>query len=141
VGGWELWAGSISDTDYQTRAGVFEVQEEFAEEIDPQRRKFCRTFLNIMDKGYRCSLAAWRTGRQLMMQPAFARSDRRFTSGEVLRSGAVAAHRSGNEWAVNVMKRSGLLKRGLQKRQSTAVIADAWLAWGFQVNFMYKPVL
>ena len=37
------------------------------------------------------------------------------------------------------MKRSGLLKRGLQKRQSTAVIA--WLAWGFQVNFVYEPVL
>ena len=51
-----------------------------------------------------------------MMQPAFARSDRRYTSGEVLRSGAVAAHRSSNERAVNVMKRSGLLKRGLQKK-------------------------
>jgi hypothetical protein len=95
-----------------------------------------------MDKGYRCSLAAWlMAGRQLMMQPAVARSDRRFTSSEALRSGAVAAHRSSNERAVNVMKRSGLLKRGLQKRQSTAMIADAWLAWGFQVNFMYKPVL
>jgi hypothetical protein len=43
--------------------------------------------------------------------------------------------------AVNVMKRSGLIRRGLQKHQDTSAIADVWLAWGFQANFMYKPVL
>ena len=38
-------------------------------------------------------------------------------------------------------KHSGLLQRGLQPHQSTAAIDDAWCAWSFQVNFMYKPVL
>jgi len=41
-------------------------------------------FLNILDKGYRCVLAAWRAGRQLTLQPDFANSDRRFNSREVL---------------------------------------------------------
>ena len=38
-------------------------------------------------------------------------------------------------------KHSGLLQRGLQPHQSTAAIDDAWCAWSFQVNFMFKPVL
>ena len=76
-----------------------------------------------------------------MLQPDFAKSDRRFNSKEVNRSGAVSSDRSGNERAVNVSKRSGEIQRGLQKHQETSVIADAWLAWGFQVNFMYRPVL
>lgn len=82
-----------------------------------------------------------RRGKQLMLQPNFARSDRRFTSKEVLRSGAVASHRSGNERAMNVAKRSATLKRGLQPGGDTAAISDMWLLWGFQSNFMFKPVL
>jgi len=101
----------------------------------------CKLSLFHVDKGYRCALAAWRGGRQLMLQPDFARSDRRFNSREVLRSGAIASHRSGNERAVNVMKRSARIRRGLEKHQDPAIIADAWLAWGFQVNFMCGPVL
>ena len=85
-------------------------------------------------------LAAWRSGRQLLLQPDFARSDRRFNSRELLRSAGVASDRSGNERAVNVAKPSGLIARGLQHHQKTEIIADAWLAWGFQANFMFKPV-
>ena len=48
---------------------------------------------------------------------------------------------SSNERAVKVAKRSGLLQRGLQLSWKPSDIADAWLAWGFQANFMYKPVL
>jgi len=36
---------------------------------------------------------------------------------------------------------AGLLQCGLQPHQSTAAIDDAWCAWSFQVNFMFKPVL
>jgi hypothetical protein len=57
--------------------------------------------LNILDKCYRCVLAAWRAGGQLLLQPLFAKSDRKFTSNEVLLSGAVATDRSANERAVN----------------------------------------
>ena len=138
MGAWELWCGAISDTDYQQRAGIFTCLQNFVASCTTHAHV---AFLNILDKGYRCTLAAWRAGRQLLIQPDFARSDRRFKSSEVLRSSTIASHRSGNERAVNVMKRSGLIQRGLQKHQDTAMISDAWLAWGFQVNFMYKPVL
>ena len=59
----------------------------------------------------------------------------------VARSSTVASDRSGNERAVNVAKRAGVLKRGLRPNESSDVIADVWIAWGFQANFMYKPVL
>jgi hypothetical protein len=52
-------------------------------------------FTNILDKGYRCVLAAWRAGGQLLLQPFFAKSDQKFSNNEVLLSGAVATdHRS-----------------------------------------------
>jgi hypothetical protein len=85
-------------------------------------------FTNILDKGYRCVLAAWRAGGQLLLQPFLAKSDRKFSSNEVLLSGAVATDRSANEHAVIRLKASGR-------------IADMWIAWGFQCNFMFKPVL
>ena len=67
-------------------------------------------FTNIVDKGYRCIMAAWRVGKQLFLQPAFARSDRKFNTREVNRSSTVASDRSGNERAINVAKRAGVLK-------------------------------
>jgi hypothetical protein len=39
-------------------------------------------FTNVLDKGYRCVLAAWRAGGQLLLQPFFAKSDRKFSSNE-----------------------------------------------------------
>jgi len=135
---WELWAGSVSDSDYQTLTEVLETQEKFVME-DPVNSDI--PFLNFLDKGYRVVLAAWRAGRQLTLQPDFARSDRRFNSQEVLWYATVANDHSGNERQVNVSKRSGLISRGLQHNQCPSTIADAWLAWGFQVNFMYKLVL
>ena len=70
-------------------------------------------FVNIVDKGYRCIvMAAWQAGKHLFLQPAFARSDRKVNTREVNRSSTVASDRSGNERAVNVAKRAGVLKRG-----------------------------
>ena len=66
---------------------------------------------------------------------------RKFNTREVNRSSTVASDRSGNERADNVAKRVGFLKRGLRPNESSDVIADVWIAWGFQANFMYKPVL
>ena len=130
--------GGISDTEYMSRSGVFSYQERFV--------KACSAFSNIkftsiVDKGYRCVLAAWRAGRQLLLQPAFARSDRKFNSDEVLTSAAVASDRSANERAVNVAKRAGFLSRGVDSAQDVGTVADVWLAWSFQCNFMFKPVL
>jgi hypothetical protein len=96
---------------------------------------------NSVDEGYRCIMAAWRAGKQLFLQPLFARSDQKFNTREVNRSSTVASDRSGNERAINVAKRAGVLKRGLRLNESPDVNADVWIAWGFQANFMYKPVL
>jgi hypothetical protein len=129
-------AGAISETEYQTRSSVFEYMQWFIDRFDKGI-----SFTNIVDKGYRCFMTAWRAGKQLFFQPAFAKSDRKFNTCEVNRSSKVASDRSGNERAVNVAKRAGVLKRGLRPNESPDVIADVRIAWGFQANFMYKPVL
>ena len=98
-------------------------------------------FTNALDKGYRLALAALRAGNQSVLQPFWKRSDRKFTSKELLMSAAVAADRAGNERQVNVAKRSGFIQRGIRKQQSMAVFSDVWLAWSFQTNFMYKSVM
>ena len=69
--------------------------------------------MNGTDKGYRCRLAAWRADRQMLIQPYFAESDRKFTTREVLCSEMIALHHSGNERAINVAKRLGLIVRGI----------------------------
>ena len=97
--------------------------------------------INVFDKGYRIRLAAWRNGHQLTLQPDFAKSDRKFRRKETLSSAQVAADRSGNERAVRLSKISGYLKRGLSNNQSLERFDQAWLAWGFQINFMFQKVL
>jgi hypothetical protein len=86
MGTWELWAGAISDTEYQTRSGDFEYMQWFVDHFDKGI-----PFTNIVDKGYRCIMAAWPAGKQLFLQPAFARSDRKFNTREVNRSSTVAS--------------------------------------------------
>jgi hypothetical protein len=129
MGTWELWAGAISDTEYQARSGVFKYMQWFVDDFDKGI-----PFTNIVDKGYLCIMAAWQAGKQLFLQPAFARSDRKFNTREVNRSSTVASDRSGNE-------RAGVFKRGLRPNESPEVIADVRIAWGFQANFMFKSVL
>ena len=132
-----MWLGAVSDSDYLEKSGLLRYQQQFQTD-DPTSSI---SFTNILDKGYRCILAAWRTGGQLLLQPFFAKSDRKFNSREVLLSGAVASDRSANERAVNRMKESGMIARGIHQNQNFVRSADVWLAWGFQCNFMFKPVL
>ena len=139
-------AGNICDSDYMIKGklspdsdlSILEEMEKFVEKCPVHSNV---PFSNIMDKGYRIVLEAHRCGGQICIQPNFAQSDRRFNSNEVLRSAAIATDRSSNERAVKVSKRSGLVARGQHPGHSTSTIADAWLCWTFQVNFMYKPVL
>ena len=59
MGTWELWAGAISDTEYQTRSGVFEYMQWFVDHFDKGI-----PFTNIVDKGvslYRGNLASGKT--------------------------------------------------------------------------------
>ena len=78
---------------------------------------------------------------QKCLQPTFA-GEGQFNKAEVLHSGGVAVVRSANERAVNIVKKSWALRRGGQYGMiDTRILADLWLAWGFQVNFMYNIVL
>ena len=134
-----LWVGATSDTHYQEHTQIFEKQRDFAAK-DLVNGKVI-PFTNMVDKGYRINLPAWRAGRQLVYQPIFAKSDRKFTGRETIKSAKIATHRSGNERAVNRCKMSGYIKRGLQPHGKTYTLDDAWLAWSFQTNFMHKAVL
>ena len=75
------------------------------------------------------------------VQLFFAWSDKRFLSHEVLLSGAVASDRFGNERAVMHMKLSNFIAHGINQTQDLDIFADCWIPWGFQSNFMFKPVL
>ena len=98
-------------------------------------------FLNINDKGYRAKPDAHRAGKQLVLQPAFAESDKHFNRIQTLLSASVATDRGGNERTVNVSKRSWYVKQGFQPCSDPKQMNDTWLTWSFQSNFMYAPVL
>ena len=143
--GWEgtleLYIDATGDSDYIRKTKILEEQRDFMD-ADKQIDGSIVPFINVFDKGYRVLLDCFSQGRQLCWQPAFARSDQRYRSHDVLHTATVAYTRSGNERSVRHMKRSGLIKRGLTESNSMDLntLADLWLAWGFQVNFMYSPV-
>ena len=80
------------------------------------------------------------TGGQFVLQPNFAESDKKFSANSTLRSASLAADRSGNERAVKMCKNSNYIRRGLSQFAQMEEFCDVWLAWSFQVNFMYAPV-
>jgi hypothetical protein len=75
------------------------------------------------------------------LQPTFGRSDQHFTTEDILTSAAIAKDRARNERAINVCKQSGVIKRGLLRNGSPEELDDSWMAWSFQANFMFRPVL
>ena len=135
----DLWVGATSDSHYQEHSGIFERQEAFA--VADLVNGVNLPFSIIFDKGYRCVLAAHRAGGQECIQPIFARSDRRFNDRETVISSSIASDRSGNERGVKLAKKAGFIKRGLTSAGSPERLNYAWLAWSFQTNFMFKPVL
>ena len=77
----------------------------------------------------------------MTLQPAFAKSDRKFRRNDTLSSAVVASDRASNERAVRLSKMSGYLHIGMHPRQSIKRIHFAWLNWSFQTNFMFERVL
>ncbi|KAL7425489.1 hypothetical protein ACHAXH_000032, partial [Discostella pseudostelligera] len=138
MGTHNLWGGNVSDTEYNKSAGYLNEQEIYQQsdlvggEVIP--------FLNIYDKGYRAREVCRQHG-QLTAQPAFCKSDKRFTGARTLYSASIASDRGGNERAVLVSKRSGVIKRGFKTGMNAKQFQDAWLTWGFQSNFMFESVL
>jgi hypothetical protein len=79
-------------------------------------------------------------GKQLVVQPTFSKNEERFRAYDTLRSAAIAAVRAGNEWSVRYAKQSKLIKNGLKPNDNCTRLCDIWICWGFQVNFMFRPV-
>jgi hypothetical protein len=134
---WKLWTGAVEDGTYHSKAGYIAAQKKF-QEADLVDGKVIK-FHNILDRGYRGNVTAFRADQDCL-QPPSSRSDMRFTGKQTIHSGAVARDRSGNERGVRAMKRSGLFSRGFKESMSAKRFSDALLTWGLQVNFMYKPV-
>lgn len=137
VTGERAWTGGVDDGTYHSKAGYMEAQKQFQEAdlVDGKIKKFN----NVLDRGYRSNETTLRMD-QLSLQPPSAKSDRRFRGNETIYAGTVARDRSGNERGVRVMKRSGLFLHGFKAGMSAKRFCDALLLWGFQANFMYKPV-
>lgn len=138
MGTGEIWTGGVSDSDYMIRSNILKYQEHYLPIFDSRDESIPWT--NICDKGYRISTYAFTCGGQKVWQPAFARSDKKFTSEQTLRSASIAADRSGNERAVKYAKMCGYISAGLKENGSSARLCESWLILGFQVNFMFKPV-
>ena len=134
-----MWGGNVSDTDYNKRAGYLDEQANF-QNRDKVEDKLV-PFTNVYDKGYRARAACHGHGKQLVAQPVYAKSDQRFKGSDTLYSASIASDRGGNERGVNVSKRCGIMQRGFSAGMDTQIFQDTWLTWGFQVNFMYNPVL
>jgi hypothetical protein len=141
IGGYEIWTGGVSDTYYMQHGKVFDSFNTYlltSTNEDDSTRDI--PFTVVLDKGYRVVLDAFRNGGHFVLQPIFAQHDRQFTTGETLHSATVATDRAGNERAVKYLKISKYIKTGLLTNESAVRMCDTWLAWGFQVNFMYKSV-
>lgn len=143
LGVYGLYVGAISDTHYMEKSTILKNQQQFQEKEDLviDEKGEAIPFTNILDKGYRIVRLCYRHGKQLCMQPVFAKSDEKFRSDDMLASASVAADRSGNERGVNRCKYSGWIKRGLRPNSCPKRLDNVWLAWSFQTNFMYEPVL
>jgi hypothetical protein len=77
----ELYAGFISDSDYFNNYEILKRQQRF-QENDIHGVGLVK-FLNILDRGYRSTRAAWRNG-QFVYQPTFAKADRKFKAKETI---------------------------------------------------------
>ena len=133
---YELFLGAISDTEYFNQAGIFEAQRKFQEWDGGDK------FLNIVDHGYCVTKAAWQRN-QLILQPIFAKSDKKFTTKDTITSACVAADRSGNERSVRICKHAKVFKHystNIHCSKDIEQLSDFWLAYSFQINFMYKNV-
>lgn len=134
-----LWVGATSDTQYMEKTGIFERQNLFAEQ--DLVNGVVLPFTNTLDRGYHVNMIAWSAGRQVVVQPTCTRRSENFSGEDTIRSADVADKRSSNERAVKVEKQSGYIKRGVPAGGSLETMDDVWLAWSFQINFMFKPVL
>lgn len=139
----DAWTGSISDTDFNRREGYLKKQQQFQEKdlviVDGHPKVV--PFLNVYNKGYRAKMAAWENGKQLVLQPDFKDSDKKFNRDQTISSASVASDRGGNERVVNVSKRVGLISKGFLPNADPTRFNNVWTTFSHQANFMWDPVL
>jgi len=136
-----LVTGHATDDKCTELTKILEIQQIFQDHDRKRDDDKLKPFVIVLDKGYRITLNA-KGCLQLVLQPAFAASDKQFTRTDLLLSGGVAVIRSGNERGVRYMKHSWIVSRGIKYGNfDLAVVDDIWMAWGFQINFMYETVL
>jgi hypothetical protein len=92
-------------------------------------------FTNIYDKRYGAMMIDWKYGAQKVLQPEWAKSDKRFRRDQTLLSASVAMDRGGNERAVNVCKRAWFVSRGFLPNMSPKQLNEAWTTWSFQQSY------
>jgi hypothetical protein len=97
-------------------------------------------FTIVLDKGYRIASDAFNAAGQFTLQPIFTQCDQHFTIVETFISCSVATNCASNEWNVRYMKISDFISKGLLSAESIVNLCDTLIAWGYQVNFMYKSV-
>ena len=134
-----LWGGGVSDSEYNNLEGYLNDQTTFAENDRVDGKVI--PFTNGLDKGYRGKMSAFRHGKQMAIQPPFAKSDKRFRGSQTQYAGCIAHDRSGNERGVNVCKRSGMFQRKYEPTMCPRRLQNCWRVWSFRANFMYKPVV
>ena len=99
------------------------------------------TFTNVYDKGYRAKLVAWRAGKQRVLPPVWAESNKWFGRDEKLLTEAVAQDRGANERAVNVCKQSRMMKCEFYLGINPTRFNYMCRVWAFGANFMCKSIL
>jgi hypothetical protein len=140
LGSHELWEGAVTDSDYLVRSGILDLQEQFIKLYDSEDDS--AKWINILDKGYKVVGECFVHGEQECLQPAFAHAGMpKFTAEETQLTAAVAADRGANERAVRLCKLSKYIDDGYKGTVDVVQLCDVWLAWSFQVNFVYRPVL
>ena len=133
------------DTEYNKKSGYLQKQREFQEKdlVFGEEGSIGKLvmWLIICDRDYRAKMAAWLEGKQLVLQPPASESDERFRGRTTIYAATIAHDRSGNERAVNVCKRSGVMKRGFKQGMNTVRFNYLWRGWAFWANFMYRSVI
>lgn len=78
-----------------------------------------------------CVENTYMLGKQLTIQPDFAKADCHFKGKKTLTSAAIATDRSGNRRAVRLSKQSGYINQGIQAAGSPLRMDNAWMSWSF----------
>ena len=114
-----LWVGAVSDTDYNKRAGYMEEQEQFAEKYLVLINSVLTllVFMNKYDKGCRAKAVTQRAGKQLVLQPAFAESDKHFNRNQALHSASMTTERGDKERASTFLRDRGMSNGGFCRIQ------------------------